>query len=408
MDESHLRGISYREWAAEPSATVSPASFNPTAKSMSAHAALGSAAALRIGDTRLPILGRARLYVCGITPYETTHVGHAATFVWADVAARVLRLAGSAVDVCRNVTDIDDHLLVQATRVGKSWRSLATQETYRFERDMAALGVARPSFEPRSRDYIDEVITLAQELVDNRTAYERNGSVYFRGTEVPVASGLSRDRALELARERGGHPDDPDKDDPLDAAVWQRSIGDEPAWPSPWGPGRPGWHAECTAMALATFGSTIDLHVGGADLAFPHHAYEAAQAEAYTTVRPFARAWMHVGNVLMEGEKMAKSTGNLIYVHDVLDRYPPGALRLLILSRPWDEAWEFTEQGLERAAEELEALWRYGASAGDRDTAEQEVALTLLDNLDVARALDFAKAAGGQVLRDLVALLGLN
>ena len=310
--------------------------------------------------------------------------------------------------MCRNVTDIDDHLLVQAARDGKSWRSLATQETYRFERDMASLGVARPSFEPRSRDYVDEVISLAQELVANGTAYERNGSVYFRGADVASAVGLDRERAIGLAGEHGGHPDDPDKDDPLDAAVWQRSIGDEPAWPSPWGEGRPGWHAECSAMALTTFGPTVDLHVGGADLAFPHHAYEAAQVEAHTKVRPFARAWMHVGNVLVEGEKMAKSTGNLVYVHEVLDRYPAGALRLLILSRPWNEAWEFDEASLEHAAAELETLWRYGASSGDRDTAEHEVALALLDDLDVHRALETAKSSGGQVLRDLVALLGLN
>ena len=297
-----------------------------------------------------------------------------------------LRLTGTTVEVCRNVTDIDDHLLVQARRDGVAWRSLAIQETYRFERDMAALGVVRPSFEPRSRDYVEEVIALALELVDLDQAYVRNGSVYFRGAEVAVGSGLSRERATELAREHGGHPDDPDKDDPLDAALWQRSVGDEPAWPSPWGPGRPGWHAECTAMALSTFGPTVDLHVGGADLAFPHHAYEAAQAEAYTGVRPFARAWLHVGSVLVDGAKMAKSTGNLVYVHDVLDRYPPGALRLLILSRQWAEPWEFTEGDLDRAAGELEQLWRHGSSSGDRDIAEHEVAMALLDNLDVRRA----------------------
>jgi cysteinyl-tRNA synthetase len=375
---------------------------------MTEHAALGPAPALRLGADRVPVLGRARMYVCGITPYETTHVGHGATFVWADVAARVLRLAGCTVDVCRNVTDVDDHLLQQAQRTGVPWRSLATQETYRFERDMAALGVVRPTFEPRSRDYVDDVIALTLELVARGAAYERNGSVYFRGDGVAERAGVDRARAIELARERGGHPDDPDKDDPLDAALWQRSAGDEPAWPSPWGQGRPGWHAECSAMCLATLGCTVDVHAGGADLEFPHHAYEAAQAEAYTGVRPFARAWMHVGSVLVAGEKMAKSAGNLVYVHDVLDRFPPGALRLLILSRPWAEPWEFDEAGLEQSAEELENLWRYGAASGDRDVAGHEVALALLDDLDVPRALDAAKSAGGQVLRDLVALLGLS
>jgi cysteinyl-tRNA synthetase len=159
---------------------------------------------------------------------------------------------------------------------------------------------------------------------------------------------------------------------------------------------------------MATFGPTVDLHVGGEDLAFPHHAYEALQAEAFSGVRPFARAWMHIGSVLVEGEKMAKSAGNLVYVHDVLDRFPPGALRLLILSRHWSEPWEFHEADLERAATELETLWRYGAASGDRDVAEHDVAQALLDDLDVPQALRLAKDAGGQVLRDVVALLGLS
>lgn len=408
MVEGRFRAVAWQEWSSEPAPVVSPAGSKTAAKTMSLHAGLGAAPALRVGTNRLPVLGRARMYVCGITPYETTHVGHAATFVWADVAARVLRLAGAAVELCRNVTDIDDHLLVQAQRDGVPWRSLATQETYRFEGDMAALGVVRPTYEPRSRDYVYEVIALSQELIEREAAYARNGSVYFRGAEVARRAGLDRDLAIELARQHGGHPDDPDVDDPLDAALWQRSVGDEPAWPSPWGLGRPGWHAECTAMSLATFGPTVDLHVGGADLAFPHHAYEAAQAEAYTGVRPFARAWMHVGSVLVDGEKMAKSAANLLYVREVLERYPPGALRLLILSRPWAEPWAFDEAGLERAVGELENLWRYGAASGDREVAEHEVALALLDDLDVPKALTIAKQAGGQVLRDLVALLGLS
>jgi cysteinyl-tRNA synthetase len=252
---------------------------------------------------------------------------------------------------------------------------------------MAQLGVIRPAYEPRSRDYVDDVIVLAAHLLAKGMAYERNGSVYFRGTDVASRSGLDRDQAIELARAHGDNPGNPDKDDPLAVALWQRSVGDEPAWPSPWGPGRPGWQAECTAMSVATFGPTVDLHVGGEDLAFPHHAYEAALAEAFTGVQPFARAWMHVGSVLTEGEKMAKSAGNLVYVHDVLDRFPPAALRLLILSRRWSEPWEFTEAGLEQAARELENLWRYGSASGDRDVAEHKVALALLDDLDIPRAL---------------------
>jgi cysteinyl-tRNA synthetase len=364
--------------------------------------------ALVIGGRRLPVLGRASCYVCGITPYDTTHLGHAATFVWADVAARVIRLAGAQVEVCRNITDVDDHLLVEAKATQVPWRSIATQETYRFARDMVDLGVSRPTFEPRSYDYVGEVISLVAELVSRGLAYPRDGSVYFRGSELHVAAGLEREEAIALARERGGHPDDPNKDDPLDAALWQHSIGDEPAWPSPWGPGRPGWHAECSAMALATLGPSIDLHVGGADLAFPHHAYEAAQAEGYSGVHPFVRAWMHVGTVMIDGQKMAKSTGNLVLVRDLLERWSPGALRLLILSRRWDEAWEFAESDLDRAAGQLDELWSRAAKPAGHGSATAEVDAALLADLDVARALEVANEAGGQVLRDLIALLGLQ
>ncbi len=408
MVEWRTTRMSWREWSSEPSPVVYPTGTGQAARMISAHAALGQSPVAQIGGVRLPVLGRARVYVCGITPYDTTHVGHAATFVWADVAARVLRLTGAEVDVCRNVTDVDDHLLVRAKAEGVTWRSLAVQETYRFERDMAELGVVRPTYEPRSHDYVAEVIALAAALVDDGAAYERNGSVYFRGAGVPERAGLNREQATVLAREHGGHPEDPDKDDPLDAAVWQRSIGDEPAWSSPWGRGRPGWHAECTAMALATFGPVVDVHVGGADLAFPHHAYEAAQAEAFTGARPFARCWMHVGNVLVGGQKMAKSAGNLVFVHEVLERFPAGALRLLILSCRWAEPWEFDEASLEQAAEELENLWSHGKPSGDREAAEHEVASALLVDLDVSKALEIGKEAGGRVLRDLVALLGLS
>ncbi len=363
---------------------------------------------VQIGGTRLPILGTGRIYVCGITPYDTTHLGHAATFVWADLAARVLRLTGHPVEVCRNITDVDDHLLTEAKEQGVPWKSLATQQSYRFERDMDLLGLVHPAFEPRSHDHVDGVTGLAVELLARGLAYERNGSVYFRGDTVHQSVGLSREEAMSLATERGGHPDDPNKDDPLDAALWVHSIGDEPAWPSPWGPGRPGWHAECTAMALTTFGATMDLHVGGADLAFPHHAYEAAQAEAFTGVRPFARSWMHVGTVMVGGEKMAKSTGNLVFVHDMLERWSAAAIRLLILSRRWHASWELDESELDRAESELEELRVVKAKSGGSAAATKEVRRALFDDLDLQQALAVAKEEGGQLLHDLTHLLGLQ
>jgi len=363
---------------------------------------------VQIGGSRLPLLGTGRIYVCGITPYDTTHLGHAATFVWADMAARVLRLTGHSVEVCRNITDVDDHLLVQARVEGVSWKSLATQQSYRFERDMDLLGIAHPAYEPRSHDHVDGVIDLAIELLARGLAYERNGSVYFRGGEIRQTVGLSQEEAMTLAAARGGHPDDPNKEDPLDAALWVRSIGDEPAWPSPWGPGRPGWHAECTAMALTTFGATVDLHAGGADLAFPHHAYEAAQAEAFTGVRPYARAWMHIGTVMAGGQKMAKSTGNLVFVHDLLERWSAVAIRFLILSRPWHESWEFDESGLDQAEDELEELRVLEAKRGGSGAAREEVRRALFENQDLPLALAVAKEAHGEVLQSLTRLLGLQ
>jgi len=363
---------------------------------------------VKIDGTRLPLLGTGRVYICGITPYDTTHLGHAATFVWADTAARVLRLTGQSVEVCRNVTDVDDHLLVQARAQGVPWRSLATQQTYRFERDMERLGIPRPAFEPRSHDHVDGVIALAAELSARGAAYDRNGSVYFRGGDVHRRMGLSREEAMALSAERGGHPDDPDKDDPLDAALWVRSIGDEPVWPSPWGPGRPGWHAECTAMALTTFGATVDLHAGGADLAFPHHAFEAAQAEAFTDVRPFARTWMHIGTVMARGEKMAKSTGNLVFVDDLLDRWPAAAIRLLILERPWRAPWQFDESALAGSADEIEHLRSLETKPCRSASAPSEVRRALFEDLDVPLALSVAKEAHGGVLRELTGILGLQ
>ena len=364
--------------------------------------------AVTIGGTRLPVLSRARAYVCGITPYDTTHVGHAATFLWTDLAARVLRMTGVEVDICRNVTDVDDHMLAAAADRGTSWRSLATQQTYLFERDMEELAIARPAYEPRSHDHVDEVVVLAAELVARGVAYVRGGSVYFSGAGVHEAAGLSRSDALALAAGHGGHPDDPAKDDPLDSAIWVRSTGDEPAWPSPWGEGRPGWHAECSAMALSTLGPVVDLHAGGADLAFPHHAYEAALCEAYTGVRPFARVWMRAGTVTVGGEKMAKSAGNLVFVSDVLERWPAAALRLLVLSRHWHESWDFSEASLDEAVGALDRLRVRATVPSGPAAAGPEVGRALLDDLDVPRALAVAGEAGGDVVRELLTVLGLQ
>ena len=364
-------------------------------------------ARLTLNGTPLSVVGRARIYVCGVTPYDVTHLGHAATFVWVDAAERVLRRLGVQVEVCRNVTDVDDVLFDAATRAGSHYDRFAAVQQFHFERDMDALGVRRPTHEPRAHTYVPQVVELAAALLDAGAAYVADGSVYFRGAHIPDRVGMFRDEALTLLEQNGGRTADPAKEDPLDQAVWQRSLEGEPAWPSPWGPGRPGWHAECTAMALSTYGPALDLHAGGADLRFPHHAYEAAQAEAATGVTPFARSWLHVGTVRLAGEKMAKSTGNLVFVSDLVGQADGRVVRTLLLDRPWATPWDYSPELLTRAADRLDALH---VAAGQRHTstaAQSAVLDALVADLDVPRALDIAIEDGGSAARDLVQVLAL-
>jgi cysteinyl-tRNA synthetase len=368
---------------------------------------------LRLGGAALPVVGRARVYVCGITPYDVTHLGHAATFVWADTAARVLRShSGAEVDVCRNVTDVDDVLTAAAARAGAPYASFAAVQEFAFEQDMATLGVRAPNHQPRAHAFVRQVVALAGALLEAGQAYERDGTVYFRGGEVPGRVGVGPGDALRLATEYGDQPDDPAKDDPLDVAVWRASAAGQPAWPSPWGAGRPGWHAECAAMALTTFGPALDLHAGGADLRFPHHAYEAAMAEAVTGVRPFARAWLQVGTVGIDGAKMAKSAGNLVLVSDLVRRHTPAAVRLLLLDRPWRADWDYREADLAAAERRLERLYAAAGAPGEGDAAALAAATAtvaaLTDDLDVPRALDIAEDAGGLAARMVLGDLGLS
>ncbi len=364
-----------------------------------------------VGATALPLAGRARVYACGITPYDVTHLGHAATFVWVDTLARVLHADGTEVIVCRNVTDVDDVLLAAANRDGSPYSSFAVIQQFYFDQDMAALGVRQPAVQPRAHTYIGQVIALAAGLLGREAAYQRDGQVYFRGAGAARRAGMDRQVALRLAAEYGDHPDDTRKDDPFDVAVWQASEGDQPAWESPWGPGRPGWHAECAAMALHTFGPAVDVHAGGGDLRFPHHAYQAALAEAFTGITPFARARLQVGMVRVAGVKMAKSAGNLVLIKDLLRDYPAGAVRLLILDRRWDRDWDYDQASLDEAAARLERL-QAAAGRPDRAAAESaaEVAAVraaLASNLDVPAALRIAEDHGGQAARVLGSLLGL-
>lgn len=363
---------------------------------------------LRLGGEPLPMVGPVRLYVCGVTPYDVTHLGHAATFVWVDTLVRTLRAANMHPIVTRNVTDVDDVLTEAARRAGSPYDEYAAIHQYAFDHDMSELGVRRPDHEPRAHQHIGDVIRLAQALLDRGAAYQVGGTVYFRGARAVEGAGLDESAAWDQFVEFGEDPNDPAKERPFDVPVWRASGDGDPAWPSPWGLGRPGWHAECTAMVLSHYGSSLDVHAGGADLAFPHHAYESAQAEAATGVTPFARAWMRVGTVRIGGEKMAKSTGNLVLVAELLKEHRPAALRLMILDRPWSQAWDYSADTLTAAEGQLDALHAAAGRLGDSEVAEREVITRLLDDVDVSGALAVALESGGRPARVLVQVLGLS
>ncbi len=368
----------------------------------------GAAGAVIAGQ-RIELLDRARVYACGITPYDVTHLGHAATFVWIDTLGRVLRLLGVQPEVCRNVTDVDDVLDAAAGRAGAAYDEFAAVQQFGFDRDMAAIGVRSPEHEPRAHRYVAHVIRLAAGLLDTGAAYQRAGGVYFRGGGVAERAGLDRAAGRQLSGEFGGRPDDPAKDDPLDVAVWQAGEPGHPVWDSPWGPGRPGWHAECVAMALSVFGPAMDVHAGGAELRFPHHAYHAAMAEAFTGVRPYARAWFHTGVVTIDGAKMAKSAGNLVLLDDLLSAHPAGAVRLMILDRPWAQGWDYRPALLDAAAIRLESLYQAAArNVPDDPAAVDELRRLLATDLNVPAALDLAAEAGGAAARTLAGVLGLT
>ena len=370
--------------------------------------AAGLPGPMTLGGTTLPLVGRARVYARGITPYDVTHVGHAAAFVWVDTLARVLREGGAEVIICRNVTDVDDVLLASADRAGSPYDRFAAIQQFYFDRDMAALGVGQPALQPRAHAYIGQMISLAAGLLDRGAAYERDGQVYFRGAVAARQAVPDRELALRLSAEYGDDPADPAKDDPFDVAVWRTSKSGEPGWASPWGTGRPGWHAECAAMALHAFGPAVDVQAGGGDLRFPHHAYQAALAEALTGVTPFSRAQLSAGVVRVAGAKMAKSAGNLVLVSELLKEHSAAAVRLLILDRRWDQDWDFSQTGLDEADTRLERLHSaVGRPERAGGTAVAAMRAALADDLDVPTALRIAEEEGGQAARSLGTLLGL-
>ena len=369
------------------------------------------ASPLLLDGTRLLPVGPLRVYTCGITPYDVTHVGHASTFVWADLLASVARASGAQPVLARNVTDVDDVLTAAAERAGQHYDELAAVQEFQLDRDLAALAVARPALTPHARGHVPAVVRLACALLDAGAAYEHGGHVYLDGAGVPARAGLDEETALRLSAEYGDQEGVPGRRSPFDVAVWRPSADGQPAWPSPWGWGRPGWHAECAAMALVALGPAVDVLVGGSDLAFPHHAYQAAMAEAATGVGPFARAVLHVGEVRLGGAKMAKSTGNLRLVADLLQRFPGPVLRLGLLHRPVAEPWECDDEVFAGAGQLLDRLHAAAGPPSGRtaDPAGRAgVLAALLDGLDVPGAVEVALEAGGDSAAHLLHLLRLG
>jgi len=307
------------------------------------------------------------VYVCGITPYDTTHLGHAFTYAWADILVRTLEHMGHLVRYVQNVTDIDDDILRKAKELGQDWRDVVGQWTTHFIRDLIELNVRPPDHYPKATEMIPEIIRSVQCLMDAGVAYVAGGSVYFDLAAWPdfgKLSSLLRGEMLPLANQRGNRPDDPHKHDPLDFVLWQAQAPGEPAWESPWGPGRPGWHIECSTMSRALLGGTVDIHGGGADLVFPHHECELAQVEPCNRGTPFVRLWMHTAMVRHQGEKMSKSLGNLVMVRELLKDWSADGIRLYLAAHHYRAPWEHNPDELGQAQSLARKISRAATTPG--------------------------------------------
>ncbi|MCZ4520312.1 cysteine--1-D-myo-inosityl 2-amino-2-deoxy-alpha-D-glucopyranoside ligase [Rhodococcus ruber] len=364
----------------------------------------GQGPALRLFDTAdrqvRPVTpgSTARMYVCGITPYDATHLGHAATYLTFDLINRLWRDAGVDVHYVQNVTDVDDPLFERADRDGEDWRDLGAREIELFRADMEALRVIPPRDYIGAVESVDEVVDLVEKLVASGAAYVVDDAeypdVYFRADateQFGYESGYDRPKMDTFFAERGGDPDRAGKRDSLDALLWRAVRPGEPSWPSPWGPGRPGWHIECAAIALNRIGTGFDIQGGGSDLIFPHHEFSAAHAEAATGDPRFARHYVHTGMIGLDGEKMSKSRGNLVFVSKLrAENVDPAAVRLGLLAGHYRQDRPWSDEVLERAHTRL-ALWRRAAAleaAASADDVVNRLRQHLADDLDTPKALD--------------------
>lgn len=290
------------------------------------------------------------VYVCGITPYDITHLGHAFLYTSFDVFLRYMRHLGYKTKYVQNVTDIDDDIIKKAKEEKKNWKKLGNENAAKFLADMKWLNNKSPDVYPKATEHIKEIINITKGLLKRGLAYEKNGSVYFSQKKFKGYGSLSKfseKKRLKIANERGNDPNDPNKEDVLDFVLWQATKQGEPFWDSPWGSGRPGWHIECSAMSTKYLGDTIDIHGGGFDLIFPHHESEIAQSEGYSK-KKFVNFWMHAGMLYYQGEKMSKSLGNLVLISDLKKKYTANVIRMYILSHHYRSVFEYFEKDLKK------------------------------------------------------------
>ncbi len=337
--------------------------------------------------------GKVRLYVCGMTVYDYCHLGHARVMVVFDVVTRYLRARGFEVTYVRNITDIDDKIIRRAAEAGEDIGTLTERYMGFMDEDAAALGVQKPDLEPRATAHIEVMTRMLERLLTRGHAYlGKNGDVYFRVASFPAYGKLSGKRLSELRAGARVEPDEA-KGDPLDFVLWKRAKAGEPHWASPWGPGRPGWHIECSAMSTHCLGDSFDIHGGGQDLQFPHHENEIAQSEG-ATGRPFAGIWMHNGFVKVEEEKMSKSLGNFFTVRDVLLRYHPEEIRYFILMSHYRSPLHYSQENLDHARQAMIRLYLAlrdaptagGGAAGD-DGYERRFYAAMDDDFNTPEAL---------------------
>ena len=354
-------------------------------------------------DTTPDANGEIGLYVCGITPYDSTHLGHAATYLTFDLVQRQLIANGHAVHYVQNITDVDDPLFERAARDGVDWRELGTSQIDLFRSDMEILSVIPPRDYIGAMESVDEVIAMVQRLLAKGAAYELDHGDIYASIEATqqfgYESNLDRATMAQFFAERGGDPEREGKRDPLDALIWRGHREGEPAWESPFGPGRPGWHVECSAIATNRLGAHFAIQGGGSDLAFPHHEFSAAHAEAALDVDRMASHYVHAGMIALDGVKMSKSLGNLVFVHKLSEQgHDPSAIRLAVFAGHYRTDRDFSDAILDEAEARL-ARWREQlgeeASEAEAITVVDELRAHLANDLDTPRALTLIDGVTG-------------